>query len=741
MIVSNPELQEKRVIIVSNRLPASVSRKDGALKITQSVGGLATGLSSFHRKNDGLWVGWPGMNPGSQEKKKEIEEVLINDYNCLPIYLTASELKKYYYGFSNRTLWPLFHYFSTYCTYNSSEWETYKKVNQVFCERILEVVRPDDMVWVHDYHLLLLPAMLRSKLPDALIGFFLHIPFPSQEIFRYLPWREEILMGMLGSDLIGFHTYDYARHFLSCVLRILGKEQLYGQVVAENRMVKVDAFPMGIDADKFIAAASSPPVIKESKLLHKKIIAEKIILSVDRLDFTKGIPERLKAYELFLDKNPEWRGRVTLFMLCVPSRTKVREYQLLKSEIDELVGKINGRFDSPDWLPILYMYRSLPFKELVSLYSVADVALVTPLRDGMNLVAKEYLACQVQTKKGVLVLSETAGSAAELGEAIIVNPNDLEMMADAIVEALSLSDEDKEISISYMTDRIKKYNVFRWADDFISQLDQTRDRQNLNRQSFLADKNQDELRSSYIKAENRLLLLDYDGTLVSLMKRPELASPDSELLDLLSAIQENTKNTVVVISGRDREFLSEWLGSTNVDLVAEHGTWLREASWSGWQLTTDKGYTDEWKQNILPILEMFSIRTPGSFIEEKAYALAWHYRKADSALGILRSKELLDSLHDILSGTELQILQGNKVLEIKPMGVNKGKAALHWLEKTDAWDFVMAMGDDITDEDIFSVLPDEAWSIKVGFVPFTRARFFLESSVNARNLLRKLADL
>jgi trehalose 6-phosphate synthase/phosphatase len=737
MITPGPELEDKRVVIVSNRLPASVSRKDGALKITPSVGGLATGLSSFHRSNNGLWVGWPGMNPGSQEKKTEIEEALLNGYSCLPVYLSASELKKYYYGFSNRTLWPLFHYFSTYCTYNSSEWETYKKVNQIFCNRIVEIIRPDDMVWVHDYHLLLLPDLLRREIPDALIGFFLHIPFPSQEVFRYLPWREEILQGMLGADLIGFHTYDYARHFLSSVLRILGKDQVYGQVVAENRMVKVDTFPMGIDTEKFITAASSSTVLKESKTLHERLKTEKIILSVDRLDFTKGIPERLKAFELFLDRNPEWYGRVTFVMLCVPSRTKVREYQLLKSEIDELVGKINGRFDTPEWLPILYMYRSLPFKELVSLYSAADLALVTPLRDGMNLVAKEYLACQTQTEKGVLVLSETAGSAAELGEAIIVNPNDIEMIADAIVEGLALSDEDKKTSISYMADRIKKYNVFRWAEDFISQLAQTKERQKLNRHRFLNDKHRGELQIKYREANKRLLLLDYDGTLVSLAKRPELATPDSETLNLLAALKEDPKNTVVVISGRDREFLSQWLGETGVELVAEHGTWLREASWPDWE-QSDKGLTDDWKQNVYPILEMFSVRTPGSFVEEKAYALAWHYRKADPALGSLRSKELFDSLHDILSGTELQLLQGKKVLEVKPMSINKGKAALHWLEKADHWGFILAMGDDWTDEDIFSVLPEQAWSIKVGFAPLSKAHFFLESSGKARSLLKTL---
>ncbi len=740
MITRDSELANKRVVIASNRLPVSVSRKNGRLGISPSVGGLATGLSSFHRGSDGLWVGWPGINPGDTQNKLELEETLKKDYNCFPVYLTATDLKKYYHGFSNRTLWPLFHYFSTYATYDSSEWATYKKVNQMFCNRLLEVIRPGDIIWVHDYHLLLLPDMLRREVPDAIIGFFLHIPFPSMEIFRYLPWREDILQGMLGADLIGFHTYDYTRHFLSCVLRILGKEQVYGQLIVENRTVNVDTFPMGIDTDKFSTAASSPAVIKERELLDERLKPEKIILSVDRLDFTKGIPERLRAFELFLERYPEWHRKITYVMLCVPSRTKVREYQLLKSEIDELVGKINGRFDTPGWLPILYMYRSLPFEELVSLYSAADLALVTPLRDGMNLVAKEYLASQIDNPKGALVLSETAGAAAELGEAIVVNPNDINMMAEAIARGLSISEKDKKKRIESMTDRIKKYDIFQWTEDFLNQLCQTRDRQEHNRQFFLAEKERKEMQSDYNKAGKRLFLLDYDGTLMSLAGKPELAQPDSEIYSILSSLAGNPANTVVLISGRDSGTLTDWLGGAGGGMVAEHGTWIREADGHEWQLT-NKGLSAGWKENVYPLLEMFSVRTPGSFIEEKSYALVWHYRKAEPELGNLRSKELVDALYAMLAGTDLQVLQGSKVVEIKPAGVNKGRAALHWLEKDAAWDFILAMGDDWTDEDTFSVLPDWSWTIKVGFAPFTGARFLLDSPAKARKLLKTLEEL
>lgn len=729
---------DKRVLIVSNRLPVSVTSKNGIMEITPSVGGLATGLSSFHHDNNGLWVGWPGMNPGNKPEKTELETRLKEEFHCHPVYLSDTDLKKYYYGFSNRTIWPLFHYFSSHCTYDVSEWESYKRVNQLFCRRLLEVARPDEIIWIHDYHLLLLPELIREKLPAATIGFFLHIPFPSMEIFRYLPWRDEILRGMLGADLIGFHTYDYSRHFLSCVLRILGKEHEYGQIMVGNRAVKVDTFPMGIDAEKFMTAAKSAAVKKEVNTLRGKLKTEKIMLSVDRLDFTKGIPERLKAYEIFLEKNPKWHGKISYIMLCVPSRTQVRHYQLLKKEVDELVGRINGRFGTPGWSPIIYLYRSVSFEKLVALYSAADLAAVTPLRDGMNLVSKEYLACQGANNSGVLILSETAGSAAELGEAILVNPNDLNRIAAAIKEALTIPAEEKKAAVELMVNRIKRYNVFRWAEDFIEQLIDSKETQGHRKQRLLMDQLQERLLESYMQAKNRLLLLDYDGSLVSLAEKPELARPDGELLRVLAALASDPKNTVVIISGRDRDSLWKWLRKTGVDFVAEHGTWIKEHGKEDWELR-EKGLTGEWKENIRPILERFTERTPGSFIEEKSLALVWHYRRSEPELGSLRAKELVDDLRDLLAGTGLQILPGRKVVEIKPKDINKGKAALHWIEKK-PWDFIMALGDDWTDEDTFSVLPEAAWSIKVGIAPFTKARYFLESPRGVRELLKALSS-
>jgi len=728
----------RRVIIAANRLPIRVEKNEGQLEVTPAAGGVATGLSAFHHYKKSLWVGWPGTEPADTKEKSKMEELLSRDYNCLPVFLNAHELDKYYYGFSNRALWPLFHYFPHYSSYNALDWETYQQVNQKFCRKLLEVLSENDLVWIHDYQLLLLPEMLRQEMPSATIGFFLHIPFPSMEIFRCLPWRAEILQGMLGADLIGFHTYDYTRHFFSSALRILGKEQVYGKINMGNRMVKIDTFPMGIDSKRYSGAVEAPAVKKERALLKQELPVEKIILSVDRLDISKGIRERLVAFERFLDKHPEWHKRITYFLLCVPSRTEISEYRQLRSEIEELVGKINGRFEIPGWLPVLYMFRSLPFEKLVALYSEADLALVTPIRDGMNLVAKEYLACQSQVGKGVLVLSETAGSAAELGESIIVNPNNIDSITGAIADGLSLQEEEKKDAIGNMSGRIRNYDVYRWAEDFMANLEQAQELRDTSRKYFLKGESRAKLQGEYQQASDRLLLLDYDGTLVSLQKKPGQVRPDREVLQILSLLNADPKNKVVVISGRDRDYLFGWLSETGVDMVAEHGTWIYKSAQGKWSLL-ERDLSDDWKANVYPILETFTNRTPGSLIEEKSYALAWHYRQAVPELGELRAKELVDMLRSILTGTDLQVLLGNKVVEIKPAVISKGKASHRWLDKVDSRDFILAVGDDWTDEDMFEVLPQNAWKIKVGFSYYTGAQWFLESPGDVTGLLKSLA--
>jgi trehalose 6-phosphate synthase/phosphatase len=727
-----------KIIFISNRLPASITKKKDGLKIQQSPGGLATCFRSLQEEGKAVFVGWPGYWPANDKEKKIIENDLIDNHQSYPVFISPTEMSKYYYGFSNRTLWPLFHYFSTYCGFEESEWEAYKRVNQKIFQKVFELAGPQDILWVHDYHLMLLPSLIREALPHSSIGFFLHIPFPSSEVFRVLPWRKEILEGFLGADLIGFHTYEYARHFLSSVLRLLEYEHEFGTIHVGNRIVKVENFPMGIDPHRLEELLHQPLVQKEIKNLEKKICSEKrkIILSVDRLDYSKGIPQRLKGIELFLEENSDWHERFTYIMLCVPSRTKVRQYSLQKEEIDQLVGKINGRFGRPGWIPIHYMYRSLPFEKLLPLYYLSDIAFITPLRDGMNLVAKEFVASRINNK-GVLVLSETAGAASELGESLLVNVNNKGDLAAALAQALDMSEEEQAVRIEPMRKRLYENDVFHWARSFVEGIKDVKKIQAQCEHQMLNEEWKKKLVSDFRKSKNRLLLLDYDGTLVTFADKPDQAKPDNELMRLLVSLGKNPHNTLVIVSGRDRATLDQWLGKIPSGLVAEHGAWIKKDSLHEWE--KQKRLNDDWKKQLKPIFEVYKVRVPGSLMEEKEYGIAWHYRNANPELGQLRSSELFDYLNEFLANTDLQVMHGNKVIEVRVSGINKGNGVIPWLSEK-KWDFILALGDDWTDEDLFKILPSMAYSIKVSYGP-SEARFYLESPQSTRDLLHELAKI
>ena len=722
-----------RLLIVSNRLPLTVIKREGKLSFQSSAGGLATGLGSFYKSYNALWIGWPGiaLERLKGEEEKNIKDKLINEA-CLPIFLSQRNIENYYYGFCNKTIWPLFHYFPLYAVFIKNLWESYKRVNQAFCNTIINFAKPDDIIWIHDYHLMLLPKLIREKIPEATISFFLHIPFPAFEIFRLLPWRKEILDGLLGADLIGFHTYDYVRHFLDSVRRIVGHEHSFGHISVNGRIVKIDVFPMGIDYERFHKAVKKGEVQKEINKLRKKLGERRIILSVDRMDYTKGIPQRLEAFDLLLEKYPEYRGKVTFILVAVPSRTKVEHYTLLKKQVDELVGRINGKYGTIEWMPVWYLYRSLPFSNLVALYNIADVAFVTPLRDGMNLIAKEFVATK-SDQTGVLILSEMAGAAKELGEAIIINPNNKEEMLNALKEALTMTEEEQKERNKIMQKRLKRYNVVKWANDFIDRLCYIKKMQQELCIRKLTSKIRKRLINDYLKSNKRLILLDYDGTLVPLVEKPENAKPDSELIVILKNLVQESKNEVVIISGRDKNTLEKWFGSLNLGLIAEHGVWIKDKKWE-----MIEPLKNDWKEQIKPILELYVDRTPGSFIEEKEFSLVWHYRKSDPELAEIRARELKDALLHLTANLKLEVLEGSKVIEIKDAGINKGRAALRWIQK-EKWDFILAIGDDRTDEDVFAVLPKSAYSIKVG-LSASQAKFNVDSQEDIRKLLRELEE-
>jgi trehalose 6-phosphate synthase/phosphatase len=582
---------------------------------------------------------------------------------------------------------------------------------------------------------MLLPNMLRTYFPKTDIGFFLHIPFPSSEIYRILPWRNEVLEGILGSDLVGFHTYEYARHFLSSVLRLLGQEHEFGAVSFDDRIVLVDNFPMGVDAQNIMSLlkqeSTKNDLMKFQKMVQKK--DRKIILSVDRLDYSKGIPNRLLAIENFLLRYPEWREKCVYIMLCVPSRTKVRDYALLKQEVESLVGRINGRFGSPGWMPVYYMYRSFPFQRLLPLYTLADIALVTPVRDGMNLVAKEYVASRTDDT-GVLILSGTAGAEAELGEALVVNVYSKDDIVNALVQALEMPEEEQSLRMRTMRQRIIEYDIHHWTRSFIAGLEEANKLKSQREHRRLSERWKKKLLSDYKGSKNSLLLFDYDGTLISFTKRPEDAEPDTELKRMLLLLAKKRKNHLAIVSGRDRSIMDRWLGDIPCSLVAEHGAWIRMDKHSGWK--AQKSESSEWKSQVMPILKTYVARVPGSFVEEKEFGLAWHYRKANPELGEIRSCELFDNLNEFLANTDLQLMHGKKVIEVRTGGINKGIAA-QTLMKIENFDFMLAIGDDWTDEDLFKALPEGAYSIKIGFGA-TQAQFFLDSPKTCRRFLHDL---
>ena len=733
-----------KTIIISNRLPVQLQIDNGSIIAIPSVGGLATGMKSVHSEGQSLWIGWSGLTEEEipTELEDKIDEALAK-HGSSKVKLTTEEVDGFYYGFSNRTIWPLFHYFLEYAEFELASWNTYKAVNQKFADAILKEADEDDIIWVHDYQLMLVPQMVREERPDISIGFFLHIPFPSYEIFRTLPWREEVLMGLLGSDLIGFHTYDYERHFLSSVRRILGLEVSFNDIYSDDRVVKVDSFPMGIDYAKFSEAAKQHQSLskKDQSELQRRLNKHKeaspdakFLLSIDRLDYSKGIAKRLNAYEYFLKKYPQYKEKVRLIILAVPSRSNVPQYQLLKREIDELVGRINGELATVSWTPIWYFYRSMPFDNLIDLYTSCDIAWLTPIRDGMNLVAKEYIATRTD-KTGVLILSEMAGSANEMNESLLINPNNFEQIADTIHRAIQMPVEEQKERNSVLQKRLERYNVEKWANDFMRSLTIQSDKDPTYVTRRLSVDLTNIIMSQYRKAKRRLLFLDYDGTLAGFKNDPQKAAPDAALYELIDQLADLPNTDVYLISGRDKETFERWFLKKKYNMIVEHGVWLSE---KGSEFTMLENVKKDWMEKILPVLESFVDRTPGSFVEEKNYSLAWHYRNTDPDFGQKRASELNTVLRSLIANDDLSVLNGNKVMEIKSSNVNKGRAAMRIFTQKE-YDFVFAIGDDWTDEFMFQELPETAVTVKVGRQK-TQAKYYLDSIKNVRDLLQRFTE-
>ncbi|MDG6224449.1 MAG: bifunctional alpha,alpha-trehalose-phosphate synthase (UDP-forming)/trehalose-phosphatase [Candidatus Thermoplasmatota archaeon] len=729
------EIKMLKLIVVSNRLPVKVRKKKSGMVFEKAVGGLASGLGSFRDAHKMHWIGWPGIareRSNRSERHHIISELAKK--RMTPVFLTKKEVDDHYHGFCNKTIWPLFHYFTQYAEYERSFYDSYRSVNRSFMDALKEVYNKGDLIWVHDYHLMLLPRMIREELDDPNIGFFLHIPFPSYEVFRLFPWKKDLMNGLLGSDLIGFHTYDYVNHFLKSARRILGNEHELGMIECRSHYCKVDAFPMGIDFQRFTTASKSPSVKREQKIVRNSVGDRRIILSIDRLDYTKGILSRLESYDRFLETHPEFQEKVAMILIAVPSRAEVDRYEQLKCELDMKVGNVQGKYARIGWDPVSYINRFITYDRLMALYTSADICLVTPLRDGMNLIAKEYVASR-NDEKGMLVLSEMAGSAQEMGEALIVNPNDHDEVANAIFVALTMSEDEMRDRNRSMRRRLMRYDIRKWGEDFIREMEVVKKHNKVALSKRLSPEIRDGIIDEFRKKDRRLILLDYDGTLLPLHPRPDQAGPDDEILGILGSLTSDIRNRVVIVSGRDRKTMDDWLGHLDLGICAEHGVWSRE---HGMDWTMLEPIDSPWKDTVRSLLEVYSDRTPGSILEEKDHSIAWHYRNSNPEIASLRTKELIGDLFELTTNQDVAILEGDKVIEVKSRGINKGRGVLRFLNE-EQWKYIIALGDDVTDEDVFQVLPEGACSIKVGLKP-SRARYSIDSVNEVRELLKCFVD-
>ncbi len=722
------------VVIVSNRLPISVSKVDGKLEFSSSIGGLATGLASVTTAGNSMWIGWPGIADEdlTQQDKKLIRERLLKD-NCYPVFLRKKLVEDYYNEYSNRILWPLFHELAVTIKPTKRIWDAYRKANQLFAEEVIRLASPSSTIWVHDYQLLLVPELLRNAWPTSKIGFFLHIPFPAPEVMKHLPHAIHLTFGLLGADLLGFHTKGYSNNFLAyCKESNIGTV-MERKVALVKRLVRVAEFPIGIDYAKFAHATKRRRVQLEVARLRWKYRGKKVIVAFDRLDPTKGFLERLRAYRTLLREHPELHKKILLVMVANPSRTSVPEYMHLKESVEKMVTEINAKFATGNWKPIEYQYTTMGYEKIAALFSRADVGFIVPIRDGMNLVTKEYIASQ-QRAPGVLVLSETAGSAEELKMAVMVNPQKQRSIVDGLYKALMMKPHELRRRLVGMQKHLARFTADKWAQSFLNTLQKTYAAPTIRRTLTLNAKREKTMLQAYDKATHRLLLLDYDGVLQSFRKHPSQASPDKRVMRLLGKLSEDTRNTIVIISGRDRIDLAEWFGKLPIALAAEHGALFRRRGGKHWHVTSSAN--PSWKQDVFTLFAQYTADTPGSFIEQKEWAIAWHYRNASNYYSQKSLVNIKRLLRPILSQYGLVIKDGHKVIEVVPQDVNKARIAQEWLIHDH--DFVLAIGDDTTDEDMFTAIPpNSGYSIKVG-PGRTAATYRLPNVASVHRLLSKL---
>jgi trehalose 6-phosphate synthase/phosphatase len=656
----------------------------------------------------------------------------------IAVDLPADISRAFSEGYANDTLWPLLHGFPDRVVLDPATWPAYRKANERFAAELGAYAGPSSLIWVHDYQLMLLPELMRTATPDATIGFFLHVPFPASDIFRMLPEREQVLMGILGADLIGFQTHADLHEFRRAVLQVLGIESRMEEVEIDGRVVRLGVFPIGIVPGEWAQILASGRVQHRVEQLRDRYPGQQLVLAVDRLDYTKGIPERLRAYRRLLRDDPGRRGRVSLVQVAIPTRERVPRYRELRRQVNDLVAEISGEFGTPEWTPIVHMLRGVSRQELAALYAAADVLWVTSLRDGMNIVAKEYVACQSRDP-GVLIVSEFAGVAQELGEALRVNPYDEIASASAMGRALDMPRDERSERMAALTERVVGGNAAAWRDRFIRSLrEAVREREDHRRTE--APQLDPGALAEAAAGGSALLCLDYDGTLVEIAPRPENARPTRRVLEVLRRLAGVGEGmSVALVSGRRADDLERWFGDVpGLWLVAEHGAVLRSPITREWQALR-AGAGDAWKLRVRPVLEDFAARLPGSLIEEKVLSIAWHYRLADREFGSWLAHELATTLENQLGGSDLRVLRGRAVVEVRYAWATKGEAYAALVAQGPDTGIVVAVGDDETDEELFERLAPDDWTIKVGRGP-TAARWSVDGPDEVLAALDAIAD-
>jgi trehalose 6-phosphate synthase/phosphatase len=720
----------KTLINVSNRLPVTVE----ADRITKSSGGLVAALEGLPEDQyQTRWIGWPGAAFPEESRRQEIASKLAEEYGCVAVFLGQEEATAFYEGFSNSSIWPLLHYLPNYLRYEPAWWEHYQNVNRTFAEKVLENVHEGDLVWVHDYQLMLLPAMLRAAAPDLRIGFFLHTPFPAYEIFRCHPRRRELVAGMLGANRIGFHAFGYLRHFCSTVQRLLGIETELTHIPTNGHTSALGVYPIGINAQKFEQTLDSKEFSErreEFRLAHE---GKRLVVSVERMDYTKGILHRLEAIDNFLAGSDK-TDAIRFVFVSVPSREGIEEYQQLLEEVESRVGQLNGKYATLLNSPIHFIHGSIPFVDLCALYALAEIALVTPLVDGMNLVAKEFVACQ-RENAGLLILSEFAGAAEELFNALLVNPYDSAAVAETLTGALALSPEEKRNRITPMRERVIRYDARHWARTFIDDL-----MSGPGRVAPAVETDIKEAREQFAQAfsagKRIALFLDYDGTLREIELDPGAATPNAEVEALLDRLGQQPNLDVTIISGRSQENLEAFLGAHSFRLVAEHGAAIREPEIKEWE-RLDRDISYAWKEELLPILRLYEQATPGSAIEEKRSSIVWHYRKADEEFGAWKANQLTEELSALTANHPIHVRHGKKMVEATAAENNKGAAVGRVLDHIGNYELALCAGDDLTDESMFELRRPGLLTLKVG-LGATQARFRVSDPATFRQFLSDL---